>query len=74
MTDTAEKVTTEASGNKFKSFFEKPAVRNLLPLLGLVIIVAVFAFLTDGKIIKPRNLNLIISRVYVLMIASTACL
>jgi len=71
MTDTAEKVSTEASGSKVKNFFAKPAVRNLLPLLGLVIIVIVFSILTGGKIIKPRNLNLIISQVYVLMIAST---
>lgn len=71
MTDTAEKVTAETSGHKVRAFFSKPAVRNLMPLLGLVVIVAVFAVLTGGKIIKPRNLNLIISQVYVLMIAST---
>ncbi len=48
----------------------KSWLRNLMPLLGLLAIVVVFSFLTDGRIIQPRNLQLVLSQVYVLMIAS----
>ncbi len=71
MNDTAEKNLTEASGSKLGAFFAKPFVRNLMPLAGLLVIVLVFSILTGGKIIQPRNLKLIISQMYVLMIAST---
>ena len=56
---------------KAKAFVANPIVRGLLPLLGLVLIVIVFSVLTDGKIIQPNNLMLILSQVYVLMIAAS---
>lgn len=46
-------------------------VQALLPLAGLVAIVAVFAYLTGGQIINMRSVRLILSQVYPLMIAST---
>jgi ribose transport system permease protein len=49
---------------------EKPWLRDLMPLFGFVAIVVVFSILTGGKIIRPRNLNLMLSQVYVLMISS----
>ena len=45
-------------------------LRELMPLFGFVIIVAVFSVLTGGKIIRPANLSLMLSQVYVLMICS----
>lgn len=43
----------------------------LLPLMGFVGIVALFTILTGGKILQPKNLGLMLSQVFVLMIAST---
>ena len=45
-------------------------LRSLMPLFGFISIVVIFSILTGGKIIRPRNLNLMLSQVYVLMIAS----
>jgi ribose transport system permease protein len=46
-------------------------VRDFMPLFGFVGIVLVFSILTGGKIIRPANIGLMLSQVYVLMIAST---
>lgn len=46
-------------------------LRNLTPFFGFIAIVAVFSILTGGKIIRPENLSLMLSQVYVLMISST---
>jgi ribose transport system permease protein len=46
-------------------------VKAFYPLLGLAVIVAAFALMTDGKIINARSIRLILSQVYPLMIAST---
>jgi ribose transport system permease protein len=45
--------------------------RDLMPLFGFAAIIIVFSILTGGKIIRPANLSLMLSQVYVLMIAST---
>jgi len=44
--------------------------RDFMPLFGFVAIVVVFSILTGGKIIRPGNISLMLSQVYVLMIAS----
>ena len=54
--------------NRFKL---KSTLRNLGPLLGFVGILVLFSILTGGKIIQPKNLSLMLSQVFVLMIAST---
>ncbi len=46
-------------------------MKAFYPLLGLAVIVAAFALMTDGKIINARSIRLILSQVYPLMIAST---
>jgi len=56
---------------KVKHILSNSRLRDLLPLFGLIIIVAVFAVMTDMSIIEARSINLILSQVYVLMIAST---
>lgn len=56
---------------KVRNILSSPRLRDVLPLLGLIIIVAVFAVMTDMSIIEARSINLILSQVYVLMIAST---
>lgn len=45
-------------------------LRDLMPLFGLLAIVAIFSVLTHGKIVTPESLSLMLSQVYVLMIAS----
>ena len=54
--------------NRFKL---KSTLRSFGPLLGFVGIVVVFSILTGGKIVQPKNLSLMLSQVFVLMIAST---
>lgn len=46
------------------------SLRDFMPLFGFAGIVLVFSILTGGKIIDPGNLSLMMSQVYVLMIAS----
>jgi len=50
---------------------DKLNLRSFMPLIGFVVLVLIFAILTKGKIIQPRNLKLMLSQVYVLMIAAT---
>ncbi len=45
-------------------------LRGLMPLFGFAGIVIVFSLLTSGRILTPRNLSLMLSQVYVLMISS----
>lgn len=45
-------------------------LREVTPLFGFVGVVVVFSALTGGKITRPENLSLMLSQVYVLMIAS----
>lgn len=56
---------------KARNFLNHSRLRDVFPLIGLVVIVAVFAVMTDMSIIEARSINLILSQVYVLMIAST---
>lgn len=68
-----EKSTNAKTGAlvKIKLAMGSSLLRTLLPLVGLVVIVVVFSILTDGRIIEPTNLSLIIGQVYVMVIAST---
>ncbi|MCL2010264.1 MAG: ABC transporter permease [Synergistaceae bacterium] len=57
-----------------KSWLEHPAFQAFqasLPFIGLIVIVAVFAHLTNMRIVRPASINLMLRQVYVLMIAST---
>lgn len=51
--------------------FIKKRLHGTGSLLGFAAIVIVFSILTQGKIIQPKNLGLMLSQVFVLMIAST---
>jgi len=46
-------------------------IRGIMPLIGLAAIFLVFYILTDGKLVKGNNVELILSQVYTLMIACT---
>lgn len=51
-------------------FLERPIVRTILPIAGFVIICVLFAILTDGKLFKPKNISLLLSQSYMLLISS----
>jgi ribose transport system permease protein len=67
------KIVTEKKNllSKIRDILNHPRVHDVLPLIGFIIIVAVFAVMTDMSIVQARSINLILSQVYVLMIAST---
>ena len=56
---------------KLRGIFGQSILHALLPFLGLVAIVAIFAWMTDGRLIKDTSIDLILSQVYVLMITCT---
>ncbi len=51
-------------------FLERPMVRTILPIAGFVVICVIFAILTDGKLFRPKNLTLLLSQSYMLLISS----
>lgn len=56
---------------KVRSALLHSRVKAILPLLGLIVIIAVFALMTGGQIISSKSIRLILSQVYPLMIAGT---
>ena len=44
---------------------------ELIPFAGLILMLAVFGILTGGKILRPKNLLLILNQTYVLLITAT---
>ncbi len=58
-----------AKPGKFRAVLFGPHTKAILPLLGLIVIIAVFAIMTEGKIINAKSIRLILSQVYPLMIA-----
>ncbi len=58
----------------FNEIMNKPFTHTILPVIGLVIVVMLFAILTGGKIIEPFNVELLLNQTYVLMIASSGVL
>ena len=47
----------------------KKNIQNIIPFIGLIIIIAVFSIVTSGKIMSVRNMKLIINQSIILMIA-----
>lgn len=56
---------------KIRRFIDRTGFRTLLPLFGLIVIITIFAFLTDMRLVQGKSIRLILSQVYVLMIACT---
>lgn len=57
-------------GFTFREFMNRPFTRNLLPVVGLLIVFLLFTVLTGGRMIQPFNIELLLNQTYVLMIAS----
>ncbi|MCR4656333.1 MAG: ABC transporter permease [Lachnospiraceae bacterium] len=60
--------TREAILNKT---FVASRIRTVLPVIALVAVALVFNILSDGKLLAPMNIKLLLSQVYVTMIAAT---
>lgn len=56
--------------NLWNSLLKNININTLMPPLGLILIIVIFAYLTDMRLIQANSINLILSQVYVLMIAS----
>ncbi|MBQ9627743.1 MAG: hypothetical protein IJR43_00615 [Synergistaceae bacterium] len=52
------------------SFFSSDLFKGLLPFVGLIVILAVMYYLTDGRIMQPKRLRLLLSQVYYPMIVA----
>ncbi|NLU36799.1 MAG: ABC transporter permease [Clostridiales bacterium] len=73
MSDHTSLKTMEQKKDKgfVRNLLDRMNINTILPLVGFIVIVVVFAFLTDMRIVQPNSINLILSQVYVLMIAAT---
>lgn len=57
--------------SKLSAMINSDAFKGLLPFIGLVIILAAMYYLTEGRILQPRRLRLLLSQVYYPMIVAT---
>lgn len=70
----SEQIIQEKNKNnlgRHKVFPANLSIRGLLPVIGLIAIIIIFAYLTGMRLVKAESINLILSQVYVLMIACT---
>lgn len=61
----------ENSDFTFRELMSKPFTRDIMPVVGLLLVIALFAILTGGRIIQPFNIELLLNQTYSLMIAAT---
>ena len=61
----------ENGQNGLLAFLNSDTFKGLLPFIGLVTIVVVMNILTDGKILQPKRIRLLLSQVYYPMIVAT---
>ncbi|MBQ7217384.1 MAG: ABC transporter permease [Synergistaceae bacterium] len=57
--------------SRLSEFLGSDLFKGLLPFLGLVVILGVMYWLTDGRIMQPRRVRLLLSQVYYPMIVAT---
>ena len=55
--------------DKAKSLFTKSRIKDFFPFFGLVVIIVLFDIFTNGQLLQAKSLNLILSQLYVPMIA-----
>jgi len=63
--------TNESRLQKLRAFFAGDTFKALLPFIGLVVIVLGMNILTEGKILTPKRIRLLLSQVYYPMIVAT---
>ena len=64
-------VSKEQEPSRLRTFLGSDTFKGLLPFIGLVVIVVVMNILTQGKILTPKRLRLLLSQVYYPMIVAT---
>ena len=64
-------VKRDQQPSRLRAFFSSDTFKGLLPFIGLVVIVVVMNILTNGKILTPKRLRLLLSQVYYPMIVAT---
>ncbi len=64
-----EDIKQKEDKHSFSDFMPKYGINALLPPLGLIAIIVIFSILTNMRIVEANSINLILSQVYVLMIA-----
>ena len=64
-------VKKEQGPSKLRTFLSSDTFKGMLPFIGLVVIVVAMNILTDGKILTPKRLRLLMSQVYYPMIVAT---
>ena len=57
--------------SKLSAFFGSDTFKGLLPFIGLVVILGLMYWLTEGRIVQPKRLRLLLSQVYYPMIVAT---
>jgi len=60
----------ENNQSKISAFLDSDLFKGLLPFIGLVVILAVMYWLTDGRLMQPKRLRLLLSQVYYPMIVA----
>ena len=61
----------EAEAKELKRAVFASRVRAVLPIIGLIVVSGVFNVLSHGQLLAPANIKLLMSQVYVTMIAAT---
>ena len=64
-------VKNEQEPSKLRTFLSSDTFKGMLPFIGLVVILVVMNILTEGKILTPKRLRLLMSQVYYPMIVAT---
>ena len=64
-------VKNEQGPSKLRTFLSSDTFKGMLPFIGLVVILVVMNILTQGKILTPKRLRLLMSQVYYPMIVAT---
>ena len=64
-------VKKDQEPSKLRSFLSSDTFKGLLPFIGLVVIIVAMNILTQGKILTPKRLRLLLSQVYYPMIVAT---
>ena len=57
--------------SKLSALLDSDTFKGLLPFIGLVVILSAMYYLTDGRIMQPKRLRLLLSQVYYPMIVAT---
>ena len=57
--------------SRLAALLDNDTFKGLLPFIGLIVIMVVMYYLTDGRIMQPKRLRLLLSQVYYPMIVAT---